>query len=152
MKNKGIRPIDTRVDTVKQGGGGMQIGFRPNKRVQSYFETLTERGEKTRFLNQAVEFTLTYKTAFEKQSHMIEVLLDQHQDLINKLSRYDGKLEAVERNLKTISQQVTELNKQVAMLKGTTIKPEQSKRRAEKQDGFADNVDFLGMSLGDISL
>ena len=130
----------------------MQIGFRPNKKVQSYFETLTERGEKTRFLNQAVEFTLNYKTAFERQNQMIEVLLNQHQDLINKLSQYNRKVEAIDQNIKSMSQQLAELNKQVAMLKGTEIKAKQSKSWTEEQDGFAENADFLGMSLGDISL
>ncbi|AQS55674.1 hypothetical protein [Novibacillus thermophilus] len=132
----------------------MYVGFRPNEKVQPYLETLTARGEKTRFLNEAVEFTLNYKSAFERQGQMLEMLLNQYQDLIDKLDGYNGRIDAVNEGIEVLSKKLDGLNQRVAALKETGIKAEQSKNRTEEQrrDGFSENVGFLGMSLGDISL
>lgn len=136
-------------------GGDMHIGFRPNKKVQPFFETLTERGEKTRFLNEAIEFTLTYKTAFERQNEILEVLLSHHQDLINTIGQQNEKIGEVHVSIKALSEQICELNNQISALKETGFKMEQPKNEAgedENQDIFAKNADFMGMALGDISL
>ena len=136
----------------QQGVVIMHIGFRPNKKFRPYFESLTERGEKTQFLNEAVEFTLNYKSAFERQGQMLEMLLDQYQDLMGKLDSYNGKIDVVNENIEVLSKELARLSQQVAALKETGIKAEQPKNRTEEQDAFTENADFMGMALGDISL
>lgn len=103
----------------------MVITFRPNKKFEPFFETLTERGAKSRFLNHAVDFTLSFQPTIEKQTAVIEQLV----------------------------QEVQCLRKEIQQLKEIGVSAVRAANEHEKtQEEDAQVADYLVAGLGDISL
>lgn len=108
------------------------VGFRPDKKFESFFDNLSERGEKSRFLNHAVGFTLSFQSLMEKQRELMQQLLEQQQEMVIEIRDLRNDLEKLKSGVRV--QEKT----------GTG-----DERPGEDETYFAD---YLSSALCDISL
>ncbi|MCF6094515.1 hypothetical protein L1765_11125 [Microaerobacter geothermalis] len=71
----------------------MHITFRPDKKHESFLNSLAGKGKRSEWINNAIDFYLTFQPTQAKQTQLLESLLENQRQLIGQIESLHKQIE-----------------------------------------------------------